>query len=462
MGQPSPSLDRRVKLKIDFMILPLLSSVYFLAQMGRSDLANAKIAGMDDELNLSPKMYSNVSSIFLVGYITFQLPGTLLLRKIGPPLQFGLAMIAWGLITTCTVKVNSYSGLMVVRTFIGVAEALIQGAVFYLSFWYRYDELATRGAILYSTSALAGSFNGLIAYAIERTLDAKGGWSSWRWIFLIEGILPVAWAFVIISILPSTPETVRLGFKPEEKAAVIQRSRAAHNTGESKIRPKLILKLLLEPQFWMFTLIDCGSHFCDSSLSNFIPAILQGLGYSDVNSQLLAVVVYASAFVGILVACRISDKIKLRGIVISVCSAVAALGYVLLLSLRNNLGRLIATCMLAAGVYPITVLTLSWMAANIPGYTYRASAVAMINVISQCLSISGNQAYQDPPFYRKGMSASLGLICMSGVVAMLTVVYLKRMNQNKLTELDGEKAARLRELSIDEIGSKHPDFFFTY
>lgn len=54
---------------------------------GRSDLANAKVAGMDKDLRLTAQMYSNVSSIFLVGYILFQLPGTLLLRKIGPPRQ---------------------------------------------------------------------------------------------------------------------------------------------------------------------------------------------------------------------------------------------------------------------------------------------------------------------------------------------------------------------------------------
>jgi fucose permease len=54
---------------------------------GRSDLGNAKISGMDKELNLTPKQYSNVGSIFFVGYIVLQLPATLLVRKIGPPLQ---------------------------------------------------------------------------------------------------------------------------------------------------------------------------------------------------------------------------------------------------------------------------------------------------------------------------------------------------------------------------------------
>jgi fucose permease len=48
---------------------------------------------MNKELNLSAQDYSNAANTFLVGYIVFQLPGTLLVRKIGPPNQFALAMI---------------------------------------------------------------------------------------------------------------------------------------------------------------------------------------------------------------------------------------------------------------------------------------------------------------------------------------------------------------------------------
>lgn len=33
-----------------------------------------------------------------------------------------------------------------------------------------------RGAIFYSTSALAGSFNGLIAYGIQKNLDGHNNW----------------------------------------------------------------------------------------------------------------------------------------------------------------------------------------------------------------------------------------------------------------------------------------------
>jgi MFS family permease len=78
--------------------------------------------------------------------------------------------------------------MLVLRALVGIAETFSQGAVFYLSFWYTYKELALRGAIFQSLASIAGAFNGLLSYGIAMSLGGKNGWSAWRWIFLIEGV----------------------------------------------------------------------------------------------------------------------------------------------------------------------------------------------------------------------------------------------------------------------------------
>ncbi|KAF7525051.1 hypothetical protein G7054_g11215 [Neopestalotiopsis clavispora] len=453
---------RRVKWKTDLIILPLLVSIHFLAQMGRSDLANAKVAGLDEDFDLDASKYSLVASILLVGYLLFQLPAMLLMRKVGPPVEFACAMIVWGVVTVCTIKATNYIHLMIIRLLVGASEAFIQGAVLYLSFWYPYNELATRGAILYSSVALAGTINGLLAYFIETKLNGVNGWTAWQWIFFIEGIVPIGWAFVILFLLPNTPETVKLFFTPQEKKIIIARSRAAHNTGESKIIPKLIVKVLTQPQFWFVVLMDSGVHFCTTSLSNFIPDIIKGLGYESIQAQLMTVIVYCAALVGILAASRVADKLQRRGVIIMVCAALAVVGYVLLLTLTNDTARLAATCVVAAGAYPISVLSLVWMATNNVGYTFRASAAGMVNIFSQLIAISANFAFSDPPYYRLGLGISLLMIAMSGIMAGLQLGYLGLMNKIKRAEQHGELAARRRQLTIDEIGNAHPDFFFSF
>ncbi|KEF63446.1 uncharacterized protein A1O9_01424 [Exophiala aquamarina CBS 119918] len=452
--------ERRVKWKIDLLILPLLSTVYFLASMGRSDLGNAKIAGMSKELHLTPKQYSNVASIFYVGYITLQLPGTLLVRKIGPPLQFGIAMMGWGLITACTVVIHSYAELMVIRSFVGVTEAFVQGSVFYLSFWYPYNELATRGSIFFSMATVAGAFNGLIAYGVQKNLNGQNGWLPWRWIFLIEGIIPVGWAFVILLLLPHTPEKIRFGFTEEDKKLIIRRSRRAQNTGESKILPRKILQVLFDYKFWMLVGIESATVSCVSAVGNFLPEILHNFGWTVVKSQLMSVIVYACAFVSILFWARVSDKWGRRGYVILINCAQSIVGLILLLAVTNNSARFFATCLLAMGLFPNVVINLTWSASINVGYTHRASATALINCVAQAVALGVNQAYDDPPLYRKGNGTALGLLSLAALLAGSLRLALRWENKKKLENQYTEQAAQMRLRSIDEIGNTHPDHFF--
>ncbi len=146
-----------------------------------------------------------------------------------------------------------------------------------LSFFYEYRELATRGAIFFSTSTLAGSFGGLISYGIVENLNGAHGWLAWRWIFLIEGVMPMAMSIFVILLLPSRPEKLGRYFKEDEKALAIQRSRRAHNESETRLDWKKIHTPLLSLQFWLFVILYCAAHFCVSSLSNFLPAIIKVL-----------------------------------------------------------------------------------------------------------------------------------------------------------------------------------------
>jgi sugar phosphate permease len=143
-----------------------------------------------------------------------------------------------------------------------------------LSFWYTYRELATRGAIVFSTSALAGAFNGLISYAISSTLEGKNGWRAWRWIFLIEGVMPIFASFFVLALLPGTPQETKFGFNKTEIALAERRSLRAHNSPDAKLEWKKILTPLSEIHFWLITIMSCAGHFCISSLSNFLPAII--------------------------------------------------------------------------------------------------------------------------------------------------------------------------------------------
>ena len=76
--------------------------------------------------------------------MTFELPAALSLRIFCPGWAYGTAVISFGVFACCLSTLKSYGPLLVLRLFIGLAEAFIQTGWVFLSLWYKHDEMATR------------------------------------------------------------------------------------------------------------------------------------------------------------------------------------------------------------------------------------------------------------------------------------------------------------------------------
>ena len=82
--------------------------------------------------------------------------------------------------------VRSFAGLIIARVFLGMMESgYFPGVAFYLTNFYKRDELAFRIAIFFSMATLAGAFGGILAYCIGFIKGVGMFKSSWQWIFII-------------------------------------------------------------------------------------------------------------------------------------------------------------------------------------------------------------------------------------------------------------------------------------
>ncbi|GMG35696.1 unnamed protein product [Aspergillus oryzae] len=66
-------------------------------------------------------------------------------------------------------------------------------------------DLAIRVAAFFCASALSGAFSGLLAAGLSK-MDGVGGYSGWRWIFLIEGLITVVLGVLTFFLLVDSPE----------------------------------------------------------------------------------------------------------------------------------------------------------------------------------------------------------------------------------------------------------------
>ena len=207
---------------MDLRLIPMLAVLYLLSFLDRSNIGNAKIQGMNVDLNLSGSEYSMAATVFFFTYCLFEIPSNLLLKRFRPSVWLPSIMIAWGTVMTLMGLVQNYHGLLIARVFLGVAEAgLYPGVAYYLTMWYVRSELALRQGLFFSAASMAGAFSGLLAYAIAK-MDGVGGYEGWRWIFILEGLLTVVVAVAAFFLLYDFPETAAF-LTVEEKAWVVRR-----------------------------------------------------------------------------------------------------------------------------------------------------------------------------------------------------------------------------------------------
>lgn len=76
--------DRRLLRKVDLNLLPWLCLLYLVSFLDRTNIGNAKIAGLQKDLNLSAGEWQASLAIFFVSYSIFEPLSNVLLKKIRP------------------------------------------------------------------------------------------------------------------------------------------------------------------------------------------------------------------------------------------------------------------------------------------------------------------------------------------------------------------------------------------
>ncbi|CAF1679940.1 unnamed protein product, partial [Adineta ricciae] len=145
--------------KLDLRLLPILSIIYLLSYLDRSNIANAKIGGLEHDIHLTSVQYQWSLSIFFFGYVLFEIPSNIILRRWRPSRWIALIMFSWGTIAVCMAAVSNFIGLLVCRFLLGAFEAgLFPGVIYFMSLWYPRKMQAIRLGFFWSFSALAGAF----------------------------------------------------------------------------------------------------------------------------------------------------------------------------------------------------------------------------------------------------------------------------------------------------------------
>ncbi|RDW61347.1 putative major facilitator superfamily permease-5 [Coleophoma crateriformis] len=125
----------------------------------------------------------------------------------------------------------------VLRAFLGACESSAwPGMMTLFMHWYTPTELAKRMGFYHSCQALGSMMSGAIQVAVIKTLDGRGGLAGWRWLFIIDAIITVCWAFFGFFMIPDLPNrpNPRAFWFSERHAEMSMERLVRHNRAEPK------------------------------------------------------------------------------------------------------------------------------------------------------------------------------------------------------------------------------------
>lgn len=157
--EPTAAEEAAVIRKLDWRLLPLVFVLYSLAILDRSNLGNAKLAQMSQDIDISGNRYNWLGTIFYIAYILFQ--WTSMGWKQFKPHYFGaFCVFSWGFLASVQAAVTNWEGLMAIRFLLGITEAMFgPGIPLYLTFFYPREKVAFRQGVFISGAAMVSLFD---------------------------------------------------------------------------------------------------------------------------------------------------------------------------------------------------------------------------------------------------------------------------------------------------------------
>ncbi|KIP10636.1 hypothetical protein PHLGIDRAFT_207855 [Phlebiopsis gigantea 11061_1 CR5-6] len=437
-----PNIDEKALMrKIDFKVLPFIFILNLFTFLDRVNISNAALFGLKDDLNLKGTEFNNIILIYFVTYITSEMPSTLLLKHFKPHVWLTICICGFGFVTIMEGLTQSYAGLLVARLFLGFFEAgIFPGCLYLISMWYRRTEASTRFTFFFNSNNLAGSFAGLLGYAIGH-MDGMRGYRGWRWIFILEGTLTLVVAFGLFFLISDFPEESNW-LTEEEKEFV--KARLEDDVGRSGREEKLKLEDILRPfkdyKCYLGALLYFGLLVPAFSFAYFSPTIIQSYGHSAITTQLLNIPPYFGAFVYGMIVSAISDRIGQRFLFCLFSACLALAGFVILYVVHDNTHlEYAALFLVASGTYTAMPMALCWFGMNARGHAQRAVALTFQIGTGNCGGILAAYSFlaKDAPKYLPGYSICISTTCLAIVSACLYYVGVSRANSKQKAEDDG-------------------------
>ncbi len=294
------------------------------------------------DLHLSPTQQGVILSAFSWGYVLFMLPGGRLVDRFGARSVNALSCAAWSLFTGLIGASNGFVSLVVLRIFLGSAEApIFPGNAKVVRLWFPIEERG-RATALFDVGSYVGA--SIAAPLVVFTMLRFG----WRAAFLACSIFGLVWSIVWYAYYKSPDE---LGSSQRQRS-LTKKERSSQLSTQSRLNwlPLFSNKTVLGMSFGFF----CYNYLKSFFLTWFPSYLVSERGFTFIKVGIFSLIPPLCAVFGELLAGIGTDMMIKRGVSITLARKLPLCIGLLLSTV------VIGTAFVNSQVWVIVLLSLSY------------------------------------------------------------------------------------------------------
>ncbi|MCD7036541.1 MFS transporter [Metabacillus sp. GX 13764] len=284
-------------------LIPVVFITYSLAYLDRANYGFGAAGGMAEDLHITPAMSSLLGSLFFLGYFFFQVPGAHYAEKKSAKKLIFWSLIIWGFLAAGIGMTSNVSILLILRFMLGVVEsAVMPGMLVFLSHWFTKRERSRANTFLILGNPATVLWMSVVSgYLINQV--------GWRWMFIVEGIPAVIWAFIWWKLVNDEPKDAK--WLSSDEKNTLKNVLEAEQAGIKPVKNyaeafKSKTVILLSIQYFLWSIGVYGFVL-------WLPSIINAAPNMDiVKTGWLSAVPYLLAVIMMLACSYFSDKMMKR------------------------------------------------------------------------------------------------------------------------------------------------------
>ncbi|MEM5434124.1 MFS transporter [Paraburkholderia diazotrophica] len=366
--------------KVAWRLMPLIMICYLFAFFDRINISFAKFQ-LQSDLGFSDTAYGLGASLFVIGYVLFEVPSNMLLYKVGARKWIARIMISWGLATAAMVFVTNEWQFYGLRFVIGAMEAgFAPGVLYYLTLWFPASYRGRITSLLFLASAFSGLVGAPISGLVLGQMDGVFGIRGWHWLFMLGGLPCVVLGILVLKLLKDRIDDAGWLSPTEKTYLSAQVAQQAQPTAHGHS----LLGAIRTPGFLTLGLVYFLIQIASYGLNFWAPHLIRSAGTQNPTIiGLLTAVPYICGAICMVVVGRMSDASGERRKFVSALLVTAAVGFFAAGFFdKQTVMLVVALAVLGAGV--IASIPAFWaLPPKLVTGAGAAGGIALINTLGQ-------------------------------------------------------------------------------